>query len=76
MRKLLSVAIFFLSLNSYGAPLMVLTSPSHEAQGLPFSVAVVAGGLIFVSGQIAAKPGSLELVSGGMEIKRTKSWRT
>ena len=35
--------------------------------GLPFSEAVEAGGLIFVSGQIAAKPGSLALVPGGIE---------
>ncbi len=44
----------------------VLTTPEHEAQGLPFSEAVRAAGLIFVSGQIAAKPGSLELVAGGI----------
>lgn len=47
--------------------LQVLTSQAHENQNLPFSEAVIAGGLIFVSGQIAAKPGSLALVPGGIE---------
>ncbi|MGK0221878.1 MAG: 2-iminobutanoate/2-iminopropanoate deaminase [Limisphaerales bacterium] len=70
MRILLaSLTLFFglAALSALGSPLKVLTSPSHEAQGLPFSEAVEAGGLIFVSGQIAAKPGSLALVPGGIE---------
>ena len=47
--------------------LTVLTTPEHEAANLPFSEAVIAGGLIFTSGQIAAKPGTLDLVPGGIK---------
>jgi 2-iminobutanoate/2-iminopropanoate deaminase len=35
-------------------------------QGAPYSQAIVAGGLVFVSGQVALTPGSLELVSEGI----------
>ena len=35
-------------------------------EGLPFSPAVRAGGLLFLSGQIGVRPGTLELVEGGV----------
>ena len=50
-------------------PIQVLTSPEHEKAQLPFSEAVIAGGLIFLSGQIAAKPGTVELVTGGIQAE-------
>jgi len=35
-------------------------------EGLPFSSAVRAGGLLFLSGQVGVNPGSRELVPGGI----------
>jgi 2-iminobutanoate/2-iminopropanoate deaminase len=38
-------------------------------EGLPFSLAVRADGLLFLSGQIGTLPGSLELVEGGIQAE-------
>jgi 2-iminobutanoate/2-iminopropanoate deaminase len=35
-------------------------------QGAPYSQAIRAGGLVFVSGQLALKPGSADLVGSGI----------
>jgi 2-iminobutanoate/2-iminopropanoate deaminase len=35
-------------------------------QGAPYSQAVVAAGLVFVSGQLGLKPGAKEMVPGGI----------
>jgi 2-iminobutanoate/2-iminopropanoate deaminase len=35
-------------------------------QGAPYSQAIVAGGFVFVSGQLALRPGEKELVPGGI----------
>ena len=35
-------------------------------QGAPYSQAVAAGGLLFVSGQLGLKPGAAEMVPGGI----------
>ncbi|HZO33705.1 MAG TPA: Rid family detoxifying hydrolase [Gaiellaceae bacterium] len=35
-------------------------------QGAPYSQAVAAGGLLFVSGQLGLKPGAVEMVPGGI----------
>jgi reactive intermediate/imine deaminase len=43
-----------------------LASQETKALGLPFSDAVRAGDLLFVSGQIGNRPGSLEVVPGGI----------
>ncbi len=43
-----------------------LTSPQAAALGLPFSEAVRVGDLLVLSGQVGVRPGTLELVSGGM----------
>jgi 2-iminobutanoate/2-iminopropanoate deaminase len=36
-------------------------------QGAPYSQAIVANGLVFVSGQLALKPGDKELAGGSIE---------
>ena len=41
-------------------------SPDPALAKLPFSEAVRTGNLLFLSGQIGNRPGSLELVSGGI----------
>lgn len=69
MRTPLLAISLLLSAPLMADPIRVLSSPTHDAANLPFSEAVVAGGLIFVSGQIAAKPGTLELVPGGIEAE-------
>jgi reactive intermediate/imine deaminase len=44
----------------------VVHLPGAIPQGLPFSPAVRAGNLIFLSGQIAFLPGTRQLASGGI----------
>ena len=46
--------------------------PSSPAT-LPFSEAVRDGNLLFVSGQIGNRPGTLELVSGGMRAEAAQA---
>lgn len=41
-----------------------VTSDQLPASGLPFSVAVRGGGLLFLSGQVAQDPATGELVDG------------
>lgn len=69
MRVATLVVLILVSTPLPAEPIRVLSSPTHDAANLPFSEAVVAGGLIFVSGQIAAKPGTLALVPGGIEAE-------
>ncbi|HEX5448509.1 MAG TPA: Rid family detoxifying hydrolase [Gaiellaceae bacterium] len=38
-------------------------------QGAPYSQAIVAGGFVFVSGQLALKPGEKELVPGDVAVQ-------
>ncbi len=45
----------------------VVAIPGLLPEGVPFSPAVRAGGLIFLSGQIGILPGTRELVEGGIE---------
>jgi len=47
----------------------VVTITGLLPEGVPFSPAVRAGGLIFLSGQIGILPGTLELVEGGIEAE-------
>ena len=44
-------------------------SPETAAADLPFSDAVRVGDLIFVSGQLGVRPGTTELVPGGIEAE-------
>ncbi len=45
------------------------SNPVFAAKGYPFSDAVEANGLIFLSGQIGTLPGSDELISGGIQAE-------
>jgi len=45
------------------------SSGAFEGQNLPFTEAVEVDGLVFLSGQIGVKPGTLELVEGGIEAE-------
>jgi reactive intermediate/imine deaminase len=46
-----------------------INSPAAQALKLPFSQAVQVGNVLYLSGQLGNKPGSLELVPGGMEAE-------
>jgi reactive intermediate/imine deaminase len=50
-------------------PFQVLDSGSVFPSGLPFSEAVRVGDTLFLSGQVGNKPGTLELVPGGIEAE-------
>ncbi len=47
--------------------LQVLNTPGNEKFGLPFSEATRIGNTLYVSGSIGVKPGTLELVPGGIK---------
>jgi reactive intermediate/imine deaminase len=45
------------------------TSPEAKAAGLPFSVAVRVGEILYLSGALGNLPGKVELVPGGLEAE-------
>jgi reactive intermediate/imine deaminase len=45
------------------------SSPDAQKAGLPFSLAVKVGDVLYLSGQLGNKPGTLSLVDGGMEAQ-------
>jgi reactive intermediate/imine deaminase len=47
----------------------VLRSDAVLPEGLPFSDGVRVGRLVLLSGQIGVKPGTLQLVAGGLEAE-------
>ncbi len=46
-----------------------MRTKANKAAGLPFSDAVRVGNLIFLSGQLGVKPGTFDLVEGGIEAE-------
>jgi reactive intermediate/imine deaminase len=52
-----------------------LNSEAAKAQGLPFSEAVRVGDTIYLSGRIGTKPGTAELVAGGVEAEAEQALR-
>lgn len=46
-----------------------INSPAAQALKLPFSQAVHVGDVLYLSGQLGNRPGTLELVQGGMEAE-------
>jgi 2-iminobutanoate/2-iminopropanoate deaminase len=48
-------------------------SPETAAAGLPFSDAVRAEGLLFVSGQLGVRPGERAVVPGGIEAETAQA---
>ena len=51
-----------------------LKSDAVLPQRLPFSDGVRVGGLVILSGQIGIKPGTLELVAGGIEAEARQTF--
>lgn len=46
-----------------------INSAAAQALKLPFSQAVQVGDVLYLSGQLGNRPGTLELVAGGMEAE-------
>lgn len=46
-----------------------LATPEQSALDLPFSEAVRVGDMLYLSGQIGVRPGTLELVEGGIQAE-------
>lgn len=63
------VGMALLPLTAGASDVTYHSSGAFEGQNLPFTEAVEAGGLVFLSGQIGVKPGTLTLVEGGIEAE-------
>lgn len=70
-RLVVAMLCLFFATSSF-ADIEVLNSPLHESAGLPFSEAVRYNGVIYVSGQIGAVPGTTDVVEGGIEAQTTQ----
>ena len=67
------ICTLLLSLTTHSHAAEFLNLPGEESLGLPFSDAVRVGNLLILSGKIGTKPGTMELVPGGIkaEAKQT-----
>jgi reactive intermediate/imine deaminase len=52
----------------------VIQSPQAPAAIGPYSQAIAAGGLVFLSGQVALDPATGELVKGGLEAEARRAF--
>jgi reactive intermediate/imine deaminase len=50
-----------------------LNPPDFKAAGLPFSQAVRVGDVLYLSGQLGNRPGTMELVAGGIEAQAVQT---
>lgn len=66
MRSSVLVALLLLFAAPFAAAQERQVVRMGSIQGLPFSPAVRVGNLIFLSGQVGARPGTRELVPGGV----------
>lgn len=64
-RPLVLLTTALVAYSSLAAQPQFLNS-SRQPASLPFSEAVRVGNLLFLSGQLGVKPGTLELVAGGL----------
>ncbi len=69
LQKLLPALVVLAPALALAADITHHSSGAFEGQNLPFTEAVEAHGLVFLSGQIGVKPGTLELVEGGIEAQ-------
>ena len=72
--KILSILILFSScsnLNHNNAEYFV--SEISKELNFPFSDAAIVGNIIYVSGQIGSKPGTREVVEGGISAETTQT---
>ena len=64
----LAALVLMAPLSAHGQGRQVIVAPGAPP-GLPFSSAVRVGDLLFLSGQIGVKPGTVELVPGGIQAE-------
>ena len=67
--KVLLTALLLLAAPALAAPTVFVTSPEAVKLGRPFSEATQVGDVLYLSGQIGAKPGEDKVVPGGLEAE-------
>ena len=72
--KILSILIFFSSCsNEIHNNVEYFVSETSKELNFPFSDAAIVGNIIYVSGQIGSKPGTREVVEGGISAETTQT---
>ena len=72
--KILSILILFGSCsNEIHNDVEYFISDTSKELNFPFSDAAIVGNIIYVSGQIGAKPGTREVVEGGISAETTQA---
>ena len=72
--KILSILIFFSSCsNEIHNDVEYFVSETSKELNFPFSDAAIVGNIIYVSGQIGSKPGTREVVEGGISAETTQT---
>ena len=72
--KILSVLILFCSCSSQTYDnVEYFVSETSEELNFPFSDASIVGNIIYVSGQVGSKPGTREIVGGGIGAETTQT---
>ncbi len=67
--RALVVAALLLAAPAVADPTAFVTSPESTALARPFSDAAEVNGILYLSGQIGAKPGEDKVVPGGLEAE-------
>ena len=72
--KILSILIFFSSCSyEIHNDVEYFVSETSKELNFPFSDAAIVGNIIYVSGQIGSKPGTREVVEGGISAETTQT---
>ena len=72
--KILTILIFFSSCsNEIHNNVEYFVSETSKELNFPFSDAAIVGNIIYVSGQIGSKPGTREVVEGGISAETTQT---
>tara|TARA_Y100000589_G_scaffold276567_1_gene271121 strand:+ start:94 stop:552 length:459 start_codon:yes stop_codon:yes gene_type:complete len=72
--KILSILIFLSSCsNIIHNDVEYFVSETSKELNFPFSDAAIVGNIIYVSGQIGSKPGTREVVEGGISAETTQT---
>ena len=72
--KILSVLILFCSCSSQAYDnVEYFVSETSKELNFPFSDASIVGNIIYVSGQVGSKPGTREIVEGGIGAETTQT---
>ena len=67
--KAFGLFLILLSAPVAAAPTIYHQAPPAVAAGLPFSEATEVGGILYLSGQLGALPGEMNVVPGGLEAE-------